>query len=307
MNNRNQKRFAESILVLKNVFSGLFPVITIIAYTNLLSPFAALAWGYVIATILFATIITIKKEWRVNILNKKALKDILMAVIIIAIGFHGLYFLSLQFTSAQNVSLLSLMEIVFSFLIIGFITKKEPISKKHIFGAFLMLCSAIIILFRNSTAFNIGDLLILGAVALAPIGNIFAKRALYQVSLSYLLFMRSLIGAIVFFIASYFFEESLSIEVLIKSVPYLLFSGLVFLGVMKIITMFGFKKTSVTHTISFASLKPVFAFIFAWILLKETPTNIQIIATIPSFIGLYILATAQQKHTEYGFEKTKNT
>jgi len=72
---------------------------------------------------------------------------------------------------------------------------------------------------------------------------------------------------------------------------------------MKMVTMFGFKKTSVTHTISLHSLKPIFAFIFAWFLLKEAPTNIQIIAIVPSLIGLYLLATAKQKKTQYGFEQ----
>jgi len=225
-----------------------------------------------------------------------------LAIIIIAIVVHFLLFWSFKYTSAQNYSLLSLMEIVFSFIIIGWIFKKEPISRNHIYGAFLMLLSAGIILFGGVTEFNIGDFLVLMAVLLAPIGNIFAKRALHQISLSYLLFLRSLSGAIIFFIVSYIFEGPISSDVLIASLPYLLFSGLMFFGIMKIIILFGFKKTSVTHTISFQSLKPVFAFIFAWILLKEAPTAIQIIAIFPCFLGLYLITKAKQKQTQYGFE-----
>jgi drug/metabolite transporter (DMT)-like permease len=299
---KSQKRTAEGILILKNILSGLFPVLTVIAYANSLSPLTTLAWSSAIATVFFAIILTIKKEWKNNITNTKALKDIFFSILFIAIGFHSLYFISLEFTSAQNVSLLSLMEIAFSFLIIGWITKKEPISKKHIFGALLMLLSAGIILFNNTMTFNIGDLFILGATIIAPIGNIFAKRALHQVSILYLLFLRSLASIFVFFIASYIFEGAVSSDVLLQSIPYLLFSGLVFLGLMKIVTMFGFKKTSVTHTISFHSLKPVFAFIFAWLLLKEAPTMIQIVALIPSFLGLFLLAKAKQKQTQYGFK-----
>jgi drug/metabolite transporter (DMT)-like permease len=299
----SQKRTAEGVLVLKNILSGLFPVLTIIAYTNSLSPLATLAWSSLIATIFFAILLTVRKEWKGNITNVGALKDIFFTIIFIAIGYHFLYFVSLKFTSAQNVSLLSLMEVAFSFLIIGWIAKKEPVSRKHIFGASLMLLSAGIILFNNTTTFNIGDLFILGATAIAPIGNIFAKRALHQVSLLYLLFLRSLASIFVFFTASYILEDAISLNVLLQSIPYLLFSGLIFLGLMKIVTMFSFKKTSVTHTISFHSLNPVFAFIFAWLLLKEAPTAIQLLAIIPSFIGLYLLATAKQKATEYGFEK----
>lgn len=299
---KSQKLVAESALIFKSILSGLFPVLTVIAYTNYLSPLTTLAWSYLVATIFFAIVLTIRKEWKKNFFNTKALKDIALTVFFIAIVFHFLYFLSLQYTSAQNVSLLSLMEVFFGFVIIGFITKKEPISKQHISGAMLMLLSAGIILFSNTTSLNIGDFLILTAVVIAPIGNIFAKRALHQVSLAYLLFVRSLVGLVVFFSCSFIFENSMSPSELIKSIPYLLFSGLIFLGLLKIVTMFGFKKTSVTHTISFNSLKPVFAFIFAWLLLKEAPTMVQMIALIPSFLGLYLLAGAKQKQTQYGHE-----
>lgn len=299
---KSQKLVAESALIFISILSGLFPVLTVIAYTNYLSPLTTLAWSYLVATIFFAIVLTIRKEWKKNIFNTKALKDIALTVFFIAIIFHFLYFLSLQYTSAQNVSLLSLMEVFFGFVIIGFITKKEPISKQHISGAMLMLLSAGIILFSNTTALNIGDFIILTAVIIAPIGNIFAKRALHQVSLAYLLFIRSLVGLVVFFSCSFIFENSMSPNELIQSIPYLLFSGLIFLGFLKIVIMFGFKKTSVTHTISFSSLKPVFAFIFAWLLLKEAPTMVQMIALIPSFLGLYLLARAKQKQTQYGHE-----
>ncbi len=302
MQNINQKKLAEFVLILKNILSALFPVLTVIAYTNSLSPFATLAWSSLIASILFGMIVTIQKGWRENVTNVEAIKDIFFVVLFVAIGFHALYFLALKFTSPQNVTLLSLMEVVFSFIIIGFITKKEPISKQHAIGASLMLLSAIIILFSNKTNFNIGDLFILTATILAPIGNIFAKRALHQVSLSYLLFVRSIVAMVLFFIATWLFEPSINLTSVINSWPYLLFSGLIFLGLLKIITMFGFKKTSVSHTISFNSLKPVFTIIFAWWLLNDLPTTIQIVALVPSFAGLYLLATAKQQKTRYGFE-----
>jgi hypothetical protein len=37
-------------------------------------------------------------------------------------------------------------------------------------------------------------------------------------------------------------------------------------------------------------------------LLKEAPTMIQIVALIPSFLGLFLLAKAKQKQTQYGFK-----
>lgn len=299
----SEKRLADGILLLKNVFSGLFPVLTVIAYTNHLLPLSTLTYSYVVATILFAILLTIKKEWKKNITNTKAIKDIAVTVLLIAIIYYLFYYLALSFTSPQNVALISITEAAFSFIIIGWITKKEPVSPSHFFGAMLMLFAAGIVLFNNQSAVNIGDLLMLCAVIIAPIGNIFAKRALHQVSLSYLLFLRSLTGAIIFLVASLIFEKTVPFEIILRSLPYLLYSGLVFMGLMKIINLFSFKKTSVTHTISFNCLAPVFTFIFAWIILKDAPTTVQIFAIIPSFIGLFFLTTAKQKQTRYGFEE----
>ncbi|MDO8240497.1 MAG: DMT family transporter [Candidatus Moranbacteria bacterium] len=301
----SEKRQAEGILLIKNIFSGLFPVLTVIAYTNHLLPLSTLTWSYIVATIFFAIILTVKKEWKKNITNIQAIKDIVMATLFIAIGYYLLYYIALSLTSPQNVALISMTEAAFSFLIIGWIAKKEPVSRKHLFGAMLMLFAAGVVLFNNhQTSINIGDLLMFCAVIIAPIGNIFAKRALHQVSIHYLLFIRSLAGVIIFSIASLIFEKTIPFEVILKSLPYLLYSGLVFLGLMKMVNFFSFKKTSVTHTISFNSLAPVFTFIFAWMILKNAPSTVQIFAIIPSLFGLFLLTTAKQKQTQYGFEKT---
>ena len=215
----SDKRIAESVLILKNILSGLFPVLTVIAYANDLPPLTTLAWSSLIATIFFIVLVTVRKEWKDNVANTKALKDILLSIFFIAVIYHFLFFLSLEFTSPQNVSLLGTMEIVFGFIILGLIFKREPVSRNHFIGAMLMFVSAGMILLQNKTAFNIGDLIILVAVAIAPIGNIFSKRALHQVSLSYLLFMRSLGAAIIFFIAAYMFEGIITTDILITSIP----------------------------------------------------------------------------------------
>ncbi|EKE25046.1 MAG: protein of unknown function DUF6 transmembrane [uncultured bacterium] len=303
----SEKRQAESILFLKNIFSGLFPVLTVIAYTNHLSPLSTLAWSYVVATIFFAIILTVQKEWKENITNVQAIRDVALATLFIAIVYHLFYYTALTFTSPQNVALIGLTEAAFSFIIIGWIAKKEPVSRKHLFGAMLMLFAAGVVLFNNNqTAINIGDSLMLCAAIIAPIGNIFAKKALHQVSLFYLMFIRSFAGVIIFFSASLIFEKTIPFEVILKSSPYLLYSGLVFLGLMKMVNLFSFKKTSVTHTISFNSLAPVFTFIFAWMILKNAPNTVQIFAIIPSLLGLFLLTTAKQKQTQYGFEKYSN-
>lgn len=301
---KSKKAVAEISLIFSIIIASLFPVLTIIVYRGSLSPLATMTGCYLVAALFFAVLLTVQKKWKKNLKKVSALKDVFIANLIIAIIVQFLFFISLKYTSAQNYSLLGLTEVAFSFFIVGFISKKEPISRSHLFGAMLMLFSAGLIFLRDLSALNVGDALILIAVIIAPIGNIFTKRALHQISLPYLLFLRSLTAFIVFFIASLIFEGPISSADLMQSFPYFLFSGLVYFGVRKMIFLFACKKISVTHAISFNSLKPVFVFIFAWLLLGEAPSWVQLVAIIPSFIGLHILSRAKQKKTRYGFEES---
>lgn len=301
---KSKKIVAEIFLIFSIIIASLFPVLTILVYRSSLSPLTTMTGCYLIAASFFAVLLTVQKKWKKNLRKVSALKDVFIANLIIAIIVQFLFFISLKYTSAQNYSLLSLTEVAFSFFIVGLISKKEPISKKHFFGAMLMLLSAGLLLFKDLATLNVGDFLILIAVIIAPVGNIFTKRALHQISLPYLLFIRSLTAFIVFFIASLIYEGPISSGDLLQGLPYFLFSGLIYFGLRKMIFLFACKKISVTHAVSFNSLKPIFVFIFAWLLLGQAPTWIQLLAIIPSFIGLHILSRAKQKKTRYGFEES---
>jgi len=87
----NKKRTADGILITKNVVAGLFPVLTVIAYANSLPPFAALAWGSLIAAILSFCVVMFRGELMQNILNsREVIIDIILAIFIIAIVVYGL-------------------------------------------------------------------------------------------------------------------------------------------------------------------------------------------------------------------------
>jgi len=72
----SQKTITEGAMVIRGILGGLFPVLTVIAYKNFLSPLTILAWSYLIAVIFFTIFLTIRKEWKANVRNVKALKDV---------------------------------------------------------------------------------------------------------------------------------------------------------------------------------------------------------------------------------------
>lgn len=301
---KSKKVKAEIALIFSIVIASLFPVLTVMSHSSGLSPLATIAGCYLVSAIFFAIRLTKQKKWKKNLKKVSALKDVFIGSLIVSVLVQFLFFISLKYTSAQNYSLLGLTEVAFSFFIVGFITKKEPVSKNHIIGAMLMLVSAAILFFKDFTSFNIGDLFILVAVIIAPIGNIFTKKALHKVSLPYLLFVRSVIAFVIFFVMALLFEEPATTSAVIASLPYILFSGLVYFSIRKMIFLFACRKISVNHAVSFNSLKPIFVFILAWLILGEEPTLLQLLTIVPSFIGLYILSRAKQKKTKYGFEES---
>lgn len=301
---RSKKVKAEVALIFSIIIASLFPVLTVISHSSALPPLATIAACYLVSFIFFALRLTKQKKWKKNLVKVSALKDVIIGSIIVSVIVQFLFFISLRYTSPQNYSLLGLTEVAFSFFIVGFITKKEPVSKNHVIGAMLMLLSAAMLFFKDFTSFNLGDLFILLAVIIAPIGNIFTKKALHKVSLPYLLFVRSGIAFVIFTVMAVFFEGPVSSGAIIESLPYVIFSGLVYFSIRKMIFLYACKKISVNHAVSFNSLKPIFVFILAWLLLGQEPTLLQLLTIIPSFIGLHILSKAKQKKTNYGFEES---
>lgn len=301
---RSKKVKAEIALIFSIIIASLFPVLTVLSHDGGLSPLATIAGCYLVSAIFFAIRLTKQKKWKKNLKKVSALKDVFIGSLIVSVLVQFLFFISLKYTSAQNYSLLGLTEVAFSFFIVGFITKKEPVSRNHIIGAMLMLFSAALLFFKDLSAFNIGDLLILVAVIISPIGNIFTKKALHKVSLPYLLFVRSVIAFVIFFIMAAIFEGSVSSGAIIASLPYILFSGLVYFSIRKMIFLYACRKISVNHAVSFNSLKPIFVFILSWLILGQEPTLLQLLTIFPSFLGLYILSKAKQKKTKYGFEES---
>ncbi|PIQ77598.1 hypothetical protein COV82_03565 [Candidatus Peregrinibacteria bacterium CG11_big_fil_rev_8_21_14_0_20_46_8] len=265
---------------------GLFPIITILAYSAL-TPLYTAAISTLIAAITFALILTFQRRWH-EIAIKSVWPDILGATIIIGVFFYILVFVGLRHTSAGNASIVGLMEVFFCFVVFSLLGKERLSVGKKI-GAACMVIGALVILLPKHTAPNLGDILILVAASFVPFGNYFAQRARKKVGSVTIMFLRSIMSFVVLLVVAYFFEPLPGPDVLRKSFVFLAINGLLLLGFSKLLWLEAIHRIPVTKAISLSSISPAFTLLFAFLFLDELPTVAQIAGFFPIFAGVLLL------------------
>lgn len=284
----NKEKQGELSILSSAALWGIFPVIITLSY-NTLSPLASLGISSIFAAVFFAGVITLKKGWA-EILNKIAIKEILYATFILGIVYYLLYFFGLRLTTPGNASIMGLTEIFFSYMFFH-VFKKERLPKEHIFGAILMVIGALIILYPSFAQFRYGDLLILGANIIAPLGNYYAIKARSIVTSETIMFIRSIISGVFVLMLAYSFSSLPSFLDLKDSFLFLIISGVLILGFSKSLWIEGIHRIPVTKANALASTAPLVTLLFAWVILKTPPASYQILSFIPIFIGVVLLGT----------------
>ncbi|MES2014314.1 MAG: DMT family transporter [Patescibacteria group bacterium] len=283
----SKERVGELCILSESVLWGLFPVVTILTLASI-TPLVSLGWSVLFATGVFAILLTIRGTWK-DVWNTAALPDTLATAIILGVVYYILFFIGLKYTSAGNASIVALSEIFFNYCFFHLL-RKEPMPAVHIAGAGLMLFGALLVLYPSLRAFQLGDLLIVAASCIAPLGNMFQRRARTKVSSESLLFVRTLISTPIIFLLAYLlgtnpflvhFEGSLWL--------ILALNGVFLLGLSKILWIEGIHRIAVTKASALASLAPLVTLLFAFILLHTSPTLFQLAAFIPMFFGVVLL------------------
>ena len=240
------------------------------------------------ATIFFAVLLSIKKEWH-ELMTTSAYRDILLTTFIIGILCYIFSFFGLQHTSAGNASIITLTEIFFSFLFFH-VLRKDYIPVQHTIGAVLVVCGAIIVLYPNIHSLQIGDLFILLAAFIAPLGNFFTQRARKKVSSETIMFIRSIITTLFILLLILIFRIDFSFSDLESSSLLLLINGIFLLGLSKIMWIEGIHRISVTKAGALGSMAPLLTLFYAWLLLKDIPTVWQLFSLIPMAFGVILLS-----------------
>ena len=288
----SSQRQGELYLIAEILLWSVFPIFAQLSYSAV-SPFTSLAVSSLFASLFFGVILTIRHRWH-ELFNIKALLYSLYSTFFVGILYYLLFFLSLRYSSAGNVSILALSEAFFSFLLFH-VWKKEFIPKDHIYGAALILLGAIIVLIPSMTTFHIGDVLILTGAAIVPFGNFFVQKARRMVSTEAIMFVRGTVGSFVIFLLSLLLHAASPLSQVVHSLPFLVANGVFILGLSTMLWIEGIHRIPVTKANALGSVGPLITLLFAWIIFKTSPTSWQLISFIPMFIGVVLISKKVSK------------
>ncbi len=277
----SEERKGELFAIALCFFEGLFPIWSIIAVRKIGSIHTYLA-SLVFAIFFFAVLVFVKGEFK-EFFKKEALKDLLLTSFFITFMFVLIY-IGLSYTTASNMSIILLLQIFFSYLYFN-LFGDEKMDLVHTAGVFLMGIGAFIVLFPGRLSVNLGDLFVLIAAMIAPIANFYQKRARLLVSSEVVLLFRSLFAFPILAILAFLFEKSPLLKDYREVFIYLFLSGFFVLGLSKIFWLEALHRISITKLSAMASLIPLFTLVFAYFLLKEIPTYIQLFGAFLIILG----------------------
>ncbi len=218
--------------------------------------------------------------------NIKSYSSLIMITLCIVIIPYILLFVGSSKTSGINSSLLLLSEIIFTLLFTPLIGEKTTIEK--LIGAAGVFIGAVLILYNGNFNLNTGDILIIFSTATFPIGNFYAKKALNDVFPAIILLVRSFLGGFFIFSIALLTESQSNITTIMSQHwGLILFTGLVLLGIGKIIWYEGLKRLDISKAISLSMTSPLFGLIVLIAFFKEIPSTFQWIGIIIMAIGVY--------------------
>jgi len=273
-----REREGELLMVGLSILEAWFPILSIVAmsYVGALHTYM---YSLVIA-FLFYMVIMYKRKRFGELKNKDAYKDLFITTFLITTIFT-LIFIGMRYTTAGNMAVIVFLQVLFSYLYFN-VWGKEKMDKAHLIGAIIMTVGALVILIPNDMNFNKGDWLILLASAIAPIVNLYQKRAREYCSAETILGFRTVVGFPFVALLAYFLEPSVSYEDFLSALPYLFLIATGIYVVAKIMWIEALNRITITKLSAMLALLPVFTLFFAYIYLGEVPDVRQISISLSS-------------------------
>ncbi len=294
--NLTETRKGELAILAESLINSLLPIVTLLSF-SILKPLFSLAYSLALSALFFAFWVFLKNKFG-ELKNRQIIKDALGVALLIGVGYYGLYFWGLNYTSANNSGIILQMELFFSFLFFN-VWKKESLTKAHLFGAGLMLLSTLLIFYpqMQKLDFNKGDLLILLCTALPPMGNFLQRKIRRQISGESLMLMRTAMSLPFIFLLAFIFHGFNLPAVNLSLLLFLIFNGVVILGVSKIFWLESILRISVTKANALASIRPFLTMLFSYLIIKELPQFWQLAAIAPMLCGVYFLTRPDKQTT----------
>lgn len=196
--------------------------------------------------------------------------------------------MGLESTTAGNAGLIALFETFTAFAFFTLIHKEE-FKFNYRVGSVLMILGAGIVLFRNFSGVQIGDLLIVLATCFAPIGNFYQQKLKKIASTETILFIRTLLATPLLFILSKIIGAEASSGDITKMLPFLVLNGVIIFGVSKIFWLEAISRISVTKALALGAFIPFLTLLLSWVMFNQTPTLFQILSLPFLIIGMLLL------------------
>lgn len=200
------------------------------------------------------------------------------------------YLTGLDQITAVNASLLMNVEILFV-VVIGIFFLKERFVKQDILG-FLFIIIGTVFLATNGQIANfqpaqlIGTLLVVTAAFMWSIDTSLSKFLSRKRDLLFISALKCSVGGLGLLTFSLIFGQSFHLP--FDKLPYLLFIGLVIVGLSFILVFFAIRVIGSVRTGSLFSLSSLFGAIFAFLILGESFTFAQLFFGFVMLLGVYI-------------------
>jgi drug/metabolite transporter (DMT)-like permease len=206
-------------------------------------------------------------------------------------------------TNAINASLLLNAESLFT-VAIAFIFLNERCAKKEYVGILMLLVGVIFVTTNGafeklSLSENIfGNLLIIGACFFWGIDNNLSKFLSRKRDIIIVTGIKCFIGGLALLSVSSLLGFSFSIPLI--SIPFILFVGAFSIAFSILFFLFALRKIGSMRTGVIFSLSSLFGAVFAFVVLREAFTFVQLVAGSVMILGIYVLyRCGEQKPRSY--------
>ena len=284
---KSEERRGEQYAFLSALLIAIFPVV--IHYASGVIPptfFASLTT--LTAAVFMMFLMTFYGRWK-ELQIKAAWIPMVMVTLFIVVLPLPLIYNGTRLTSGINTSILLTTEIFFALLFTHF--SGETITLKKTIGGIAIILGTVFTLTNGHFTLNAGDLMIVLATALHPIGNLYAKKVLALVSPITLVFVRSLLGglallAISFLSESIFTSGNQAMALAVSLGWLILLNGILLSAVSKLVWYQALKRLQVGKAVIIVMSYPSLSMILSVLFLKEIPTLYQLGGLLIIFAGL---------------------
>jgi drug/metabolite transporter (DMT)-like permease len=253
------------------------------------SPLALTSMRWLIAILCLIPIVLWKE--RTLRLKKEAFVPLIAMGMTGVVFFNVLMFQALQYTSADNVGLLSTLNPL-SIALVSYIFYKEKLTKRQWFAMGISFIGVMIVMTHGHIEtllllhFNVGDLFMLAAVIVWGLYSAFAKKAMEWHSPLVATFWSGLFGTfgLLPFTFSTFSVKTIDASFAIA----LLYTSLGATVLAMIFWNIGVQKVGGTKSGIFLNFNPLFTALFAYFWLGEQMNSAQLIGSIITISGVFL-------------------